>query len=111
MRCFYHENEAVGICKSCGKGICQDCAIDFKKGLACRGHCEESVQHIIQQIKEYDKSAELFRQNAELYKKQSEEQSEEHEACVEKFKKGHAAWEKSMSDYESRTKFRKPPNN
>jgi hypothetical protein len=107
MRCFYHEKEAVGICKSCGKGVCQDCAIDFKKGLACRGHCEESVQHIIQQIKEYDKSAELFRQNAELYKKQSAE----HQATVEKFNKGHAAWEKSMSAYESIKKFRKPPNN
>jgi hypothetical protein len=39
MRCFYHEDkEAVGACKSCGKG------------LACRGHCETDAQALIQLI-------------------------------------------------------------
>ena len=28
MRCFYHQDkEAVGTCKSCGKGVCAECAI------------------------------------------------------------------------------------
>jgi hypothetical protein len=51
MRCFYHEDrEAVGSCKSCGKGLCRECAVDLTKGLACRGHCEADAQAIIQLI-------------------------------------------------------------
>lgn len=51
MRCFYHEDrEAVGSCKSCGKGLCRECAVDFAKGLACRGPCEADVQALIQLI-------------------------------------------------------------
>ena len=48
MRCFYHEDrEAVGSCKSCGKGLCRECAVDLTKGLACRGRCEEDVSSVI----------------------------------------------------------------
>lgn len=48
MRCFYHqEKEAVGGCKSCGKGLCAECAADLGKGLACRGRCEEDVEALI----------------------------------------------------------------
>ncbi|HOX03876.1 MAG TPA: hypothetical protein P5555_09135 [Candidatus Paceibacterota bacterium] len=48
MHCFYHrEQEAVGSCKSCGKGLCPECAIDLGKGLACRGRCEADVQAVI----------------------------------------------------------------
>jgi hypothetical protein len=51
MRCFYHEDrEAVGSCKSCGKGLCRECAVDLTKGLACRGHCESDAQALIQLI-------------------------------------------------------------
>jgi len=51
MRCFYHQDkDAVGSCKSCGKGLCQECAVDLTKGLACRGRCEPDVQAIIQLI-------------------------------------------------------------
>ncbi len=51
MRCFYHEDrEAVGSCKSCGKGVCRDCAVDLIKGLACRGPCEADAQALIQLI-------------------------------------------------------------
>lgn len=51
MRCFYHEDkEAVGSCKSCGKGLCRGCAVDLSKGLACRGHCEEDAQALIRLI-------------------------------------------------------------
>jgi hypothetical protein len=51
MRCFYHEDrEAVGSCKSCGKGLCRECAVDLAKGLACRGHCEADAQALIQLI-------------------------------------------------------------
>jgi len=51
MRCFYHhEKEAVGTCKSCGKGLCSDCAVDLGKGLACRERCEEEAKAVIQLI-------------------------------------------------------------
>jgi hypothetical protein len=48
MKCFYHPvQDAVGICKSCQKGVCVDCAVDLRKGLACRGSCEADVQGLI----------------------------------------------------------------
>jgi hypothetical protein len=51
MRCFYHlDREAVGGCKSCGKGLCPECAVDLGKGLACRGRCEEDSRALIQLI-------------------------------------------------------------
>ena len=51
MRCFYHQDkDAVGSCKSCGKGLCLECAVDLGKGLACRGRCEESTRAIIELV-------------------------------------------------------------
>jgi hypothetical protein len=51
MHCYYHDDQAaVGVCKSCGKGLCRECAVDLTKGLACRGHCEADVQGMIQLI-------------------------------------------------------------
>jgi|SRR5579859_2037959 len=51
MNCFYHQDrQAVGACKSCGKGLCPECAVDLGKGLACRGRCEEDVRALIQLI-------------------------------------------------------------
>lgn len=44
MICFNHsENEAVGICKSCQRGLCAECATDLGHGLACKGRHEEAV--------------------------------------------------------------------
>jgi hypothetical protein len=57
MRCFYHhEKETVGQCKSCGKGVCAECAVDLGKGLACHGRCEEQVRALIELI---DRNIEL----------------------------------------------------
>ena len=51
MKCYYHNDvDAVGVCKSCGKGLCKDCLVDLGKGLACKGHCEEDVQGLISTI-------------------------------------------------------------
>ena len=48
MKCFYHNDmDAVGICKSCKKGLCIDCAVDLGKGLACKNYCEEDVKRLI----------------------------------------------------------------
>ncbi len=59
MRCYYHKDkEAVGTCKSCGKGLCRDCAVDLGKGLACRGRCEPDAQAVIQLV---DRNIQLSR--------------------------------------------------
>jgi hypothetical protein len=48
MNCFYHPGiSAVGICKSCGKGLCPDCATDLGQGLACRHRCEADVTALL----------------------------------------------------------------
>jgi hypothetical protein len=48
MRCYNHsDTEAVAICKSCGKALCQECAIDLGRGIACQGQCEADVQMLI----------------------------------------------------------------
>ena len=45
MKCFYHhENDALGLCKNCGKGLCSQCVVDIGDGLACPGRCEEQVR-------------------------------------------------------------------
>ncbi len=44
MICFRHEAQsALGICKSCGRGLCRACAVELPNGLSCRGTCEERV--------------------------------------------------------------------
>lgn len=44
MNCFNHSDRvAVGICKSCGKGLCMDCAAQRTNGLACKDACEDRV--------------------------------------------------------------------
>jgi hypothetical protein len=51
MRCYYHrDQEAVGVCKSCGRGLCAECAADIGKGLACRSRCEEDARAIVQVV-------------------------------------------------------------
>ena len=48
MHCFYHPKKAaIGTCKSCGKGLCAECAVDLDKGLACKQHCEPEVKSLI----------------------------------------------------------------
>ncbi len=48
MKCFNHDDrDAVGICKSCGKGVCRECAVDMGKGLACRDRCEMDASNVI----------------------------------------------------------------
>lgn len=45
MKCFYHhDKDAVGVCRHCLKGICPDCAVDFKDGIACKNTCEEKAK-------------------------------------------------------------------
>ena len=47
MHCFYHQSiPAIGICKHCGKGICNECTADLGHGLACKGKHEQEVEDV-----------------------------------------------------------------
>ena len=53
MKCYYHsDRDAVGTCKSCGKGLCPECAVDLGKGLACRDRCEVDANAVIELIEQ-----------------------------------------------------------
>lgn len=48
MKCFRHpENDALGSCKQCCKGLCSLCAVDLGVGLSCKGACEQSVAEMV----------------------------------------------------------------
>lgn len=48
MHCFNHsEIDAVGICKSCGRGLCHNCATEIEKAVACKGRCETEVASML----------------------------------------------------------------
>lgn len=48
MKCFTHQQvDALGVCRSCLKGVCVDCAIDIGDGIACRDSCEEKAKEIV----------------------------------------------------------------
>ena len=47
MKCFYHhEIDAVAICKSCHRALCDSCAIDVHPGTACANRCEKDVEDL-----------------------------------------------------------------
>jgi len=48
MRCYKHpERDAVGMCKVCDKGLCEDCAVEVDDFLFCAKHAkmERAVKH------------------------------------------------------------------
>jgi len=47
VKCFKHpENEAVGSCKHCFRGVCPLCARDSGVGLACSEACEGEIKSV-----------------------------------------------------------------
>ena len=51
MNCFNHpEKPAIGVCKSCYKGLCAECVAPLPNGLACRDTCEARVTLMNQMI-------------------------------------------------------------
>jgi hypothetical protein len=47
MHCFYHpQDEAAGVCRNCGRGVCRDCIEIVEDAIACRGKCTERVAGI-----------------------------------------------------------------
>jgi Flp pilus assembly protein TadB len=51
MDCFYHSGRrAIGLCRSCFRGLCGECATDLDRALACRNRCEEHAQALIRTL-------------------------------------------------------------
>ncbi len=49
MECYYHSSkQAVGLCRSCNKAVCRDCAKIIPKGLACCDECVVDAQELIE---------------------------------------------------------------
>jgi len=47
MKCYNHNGiDAIGICKSCGKGLCQECVVEIEGSLSCKNKCEETVRNL-----------------------------------------------------------------
>jgi hypothetical protein len=58
MHCYRHNPApAVGVCKTCFKALCPDCAVDVGNGLACRGECEQKVNELNEM---WEKSARIY---------------------------------------------------
>ena len=52
MKCFnHHENDAVGVCKNCLKGICSECATDIGGGITCSEQCKLIAKDTIAMVK------------------------------------------------------------
>lgn len=44
MNCFYHPTlPALGVCKHCQRGLCQECITEVDDSLVCKNHHEEQV--------------------------------------------------------------------
>ena len=47
MKCYTHSQlDAIGMCKSCCKGLCLECSQDVGNGLACKNTCLEEVEAV-----------------------------------------------------------------
>lgn len=70
MKCFNHIHlDAVGICKSCFKGICPECVIEVEGNVSCKGRCEEKIK-IDQEL--FEKSRLLIQRNPQTYQRTAE---------------------------------------
>ena len=49
MNCFQHQpSPAVACCKSCGKGVCAQCALESAAGITCSPACQDFALKIDQ---------------------------------------------------------------
>jgi len=45
MKCYNHKNqEAQGICKACGKGLCKECTSETENAISCHGSCKKQAE-------------------------------------------------------------------
>jgi hypothetical protein len=73
VKCFRHrEVDAIGICKSCQRGLCGDCVEIVDRGLACRESCVEDVRRIGRIVDASEaslsRSPEAYRRVAQSYR-------------------------------------------
>ncbi len=51
MLCFNHlDSQAVGICKSCQRALCQSCVSEVGKSIACSNRCEDDVKGLNEMV-------------------------------------------------------------
>ncbi len=49
MNCYYHPSKpAIGLCKHCQRGLCNDCAVLIEDVLACKNRHEDEVRAVEQ---------------------------------------------------------------
>lgn len=47
MHCFNHQTkEAIGLCRNCFKGLCQECCQKNEDHLACSENCAQKVNEV-----------------------------------------------------------------
>ena len=63
MKCFYSQTDAIGICRSCGRGLSLEFATEYPKGLACKSRCEEDVEALIAMV---DRSTKISATSASI---------------------------------------------
>lgn len=71
MKCFNHaDHDAVGVCMSCGKGVCHDCLVEIPDGIACKdGNCERRARRNSQML---DNNAEVLSKSNQLVMRQAQ---------------------------------------
>ena len=48
MKCFNHTStDAIGVCRSCGRGLCQECNVEVGLSCCCLNRCEQDVRTLI----------------------------------------------------------------
>ncbi|MHA1755570.1 MAG: hypothetical protein ACTSVV_02285 [Promethearchaeota archaeon] len=71
MKCYYHpQKDAVGICKTCNRGICSDCLAQDCNSIACKDHCEQvkELDNFIETNKTiHEKIGAVYALNAFIY--------------------------------------------
>ena len=72
MNCYYHpERISVGICKHCGRGLCEECAALVSDVLACKGRHEQQVAALEQltqrSLLQSRRAASAYTRNAIFY--------------------------------------------
>lgn len=56
MKCYKHQNvDAIGLCKSCHKGVCLDCSVLVDGSVACEDSCKADVAQINSMLKQGQK--------------------------------------------------------
>jgi len=72
MNCYYHPNQsAIGICKHCQRGLCNDCVAEVDDSLACKDRHEEQVHALetltARNLLQAKRVGSVYRRNAIFY--------------------------------------------